>query len=694
MPLDAYSPCPCGSGKKFKWCCQPIHVSIDRAFQKDAEGQHEAALQLLDEVVAEHSGNPEAYGRKAQLLYQNNRVDEAEETIQKALALNPNYPFGYLLRGVFRQGEGELPGALLLFRKAAELYDPEAHDYLGQIYSLIADAELRLNHPIASQAALKIAIRHLTGAENLRQMQDEVFGEKSRLPSVARRAYTFRSPPATVAPARREAWNRALASGAKLSDAAAAFEQLTKEDPEDTAAWYNLGVARAWLGNNHGALEALDQYVGREPDENQAADAWALGEVLRLGHEMEDVADYIEHSVMFQMRDPQALFRVLETWERERRFVPVQVDQERGMITGMVLERKPNLTPELAASQVVGLASYLLIVGGHLRLWHTNAAMLAAVREELQQGAGPGLAPAGSEQGVANFNDLLSDALGFPMQAISEEEAQRKSNEYAARYFEETWIHRPLKSLNQIPPIDAAGHGVLRKKLRGVLQFLQEAAGFTHIAGYDFDRIRRKLGLLEGVPAPAAAQGPDIGGMSAAELAGLAVEGLPNDQLERAYQAAIKLDARELAGRFAEALVARQRTERPLDRYPWYSHLIQQAQGQGDLDRALTFVKQGEQADAEENEGRRRDDYALRRGQLHAKRGEADQARDVFEQLIQRAPSEVRYRGSAAEAMLSAKQGAKALAFAEGGLKTARAKNDRDSEQYFLELVDAAKRMG
>jgi hypothetical protein len=61
--------------------------------------------------------------------------------------------------------------------------------------------------------------------------------------------------------------------------------------------------------------------------------------------------------------------------------------------------------------------------------------------------------------------------------------------------------------------------------------------------------------------------------------------------------------------------------------------------------------------------------------------------------LTQRVPDNPRYRGSAAEAMLSAKRGDKALHFAEAGLNKAREKNDRDSEQYFMELVDAAKRM-
>src|SRR2546429_222540 len=94
MAFDPYGPCPCGSGKKFKWCCQPVYVQIDKAFQQDEQGQHDTALRMMDEVCAEHSGNPEVWGRKAQLLYQMDRVEDAENALQKAFDINPNYPFG------------------------------------------------------------------------------------------------------------------------------------------------------------------------------------------------------------------------------------------------------------------------------------------------------------------------------------------------------------------------------------------------------------------------------------------------------------------------------------------------------------------------------------------------------------------------------------------------------------------------
>src|SRR5207248_2095094 len=131
MAIDPYASCPCGSGKKFKWCCQDIHADIDRAFQQHNDGQHEAALRTMDEVVRQHAGNPEAWGRQAQLLSLNGKLDEAEQALEKAFALNPNYPFGHLLRGMFRQQEGEQVGALMLFRKAAELYAPDAHEPLA-----------------------------------------------------------------------------------------------------------------------------------------------------------------------------------------------------------------------------------------------------------------------------------------------------------------------------------------------------------------------------------------------------------------------------------------------------------------------------------------------------------------------------------------------------------------------------------
>jgi tetratricopeptide (TPR) repeat protein len=696
MALDLYSPCPCGSGKKFKWCCQPIHGQISRAFDQDADGQHEAALRTMDEVVAEHPGNPEVYGRKAQLLYQNGRVDDAEAALEQAFAINPGYPFGHLLRGMFRQQEGEIPGALLLFRKAAELYDPEAKDILAQVYASIAECELKLNRPVAARAALKIS-QHCRPSDEIRQALEDVFGEKSHFPRTACREYAFLSPTASAPAGRLAAWQRALSGAAsgKLSDVQRAFEQLTTETPEDASAWYNLALARAWLGDNGRSLEALDRYVTLETDDGRAAAAWALGEVLRFGAGMEDQADHVEHFVVMQIRDPERLFQFLQEWERERRLTGVQVRQEEGVVSGLVLEKVTALTAESAAEQLPRLGAYLLLVGGMMRLWHTNAEALERVRQELQQRAGPSLAEPHAGRGPANFTEVLADALVFPVVPAEPAEIDRRIRAHVQKHFEDVWLHRPLRSLSGVPPVDAAGHATLRKKLLGVIQFLQESTRGTP-PPYDYERLRRKLGLVPAAAGEkeAAAAPADISALGAAELAALRVDTLSDEQVEQAYQAAQRLDAHELASTFARALVARPpQPDRP-DRFPWYAYLTQRALVDNNLDAALDLVNEGEKADCEQNEGRRRNDYELRRGQVLTKRGEAEAAREVFERLIERVPANLTFRSSAAEAMLSARQGPAALRFAEQGLAKAREQNNRDSEEHFKELVAAARRQG
>ena len=63
---DLYAPCQCGSGKKFKWCCEPIYHEIKKAFEQAGEGQHETALKVMADLVAKHPQNPEAWGQARQ----------------------------------------------------------------------------------------------------------------------------------------------------------------------------------------------------------------------------------------------------------------------------------------------------------------------------------------------------------------------------------------------------------------------------------------------------------------------------------------------------------------------------------------------------------------------------------------------------------------------------------------------------
>jgi tetratricopeptide (TPR) repeat protein len=702
MALDLYEPCSCGSGKKFKWCCQPIFAAINRAWEQEAGGQHEAALRLMDEVVREHEGNPEAWGQKARLLYSQGKVEEAEKALQKAFDLNPNYPAGLLLRAYIRFQEGEIPGALLLARRAAEAYHPDARPQLAEVYLLIFECEMRMNRPVAARAALRLAQRFSPGEEEVRKSFDALFGPEGRLPAAARRDYTFKKTAI------------AYASGSldtpRLGDLVRIFEPLTTSPPSpnegerrgDAAVWFNLGLARAWLGDNAAALEALGHYVELETDENAAGEAAALMEVLRCGAGLEEESDYQEHVFTYQFRDPHPIVNLLQEWERGRRLVPLQSPQE-GMFMGLVLELSTAglITVGAPPTDAGRLAGYVMILGNLFQLTSPLKEPFDRLRDEIRQHLALGLTEAQERLLPMQFQDVTTEALLFPLKK-AEDNAQRVL-EHVQKHYEETWIHKPRRALSGNTPIDAAAHPTLRKHLRGVIQFIQDCAKGSMIVNYDFDRLRRKLGLIrsehrvlhsETQNAELGAQNLalDITAMSAAELAGLNAANLSDEQLEQAYQAAVKLDAEELAANFARQLIARPMRPERTDRFPWYSYLAQYALRSGDKDAALDYINEGEKADCEHNEGRRRNDYELRRGQVHTRRGEVEQAAEVFQRLIERVPNNFRYRGSAAESMLSLHQPARALRFAEEGITAARQANDRDSEQYLLELAAAAKK--
>jgi tetratricopeptide (TPR) repeat protein len=704
MAYDPYGPCSCGSGKKFKWCCQPIFAGINRAWDQESAGQHEAALRTIDEVVREHDGNPEAWGQKARLLYAQGKAEEADAVLQKAFDLNPNYPAGLLLRAHLRFQEGEIPGALLLARRAAEAYDPEARSFLAEVYLLIFDGEMRLNRPVAARAALRLVLRFAPAEEEIRKTFDGLFGPEGRMPAAARKEYTFRSPTTATGP-KRAAWDRALQSAdtPRLGDLVRLFEPLTKEDAADAAAWFNLGLAHAWLGDNRAALDALRRHVELESDENAAGAAAALMEVLRCGQGQEEECDYQEHAFGYQFRDPQPVVNLLQEWDQASRLVHLPTREE-GMFMGLVLELTTAslITVGAPAADAGRLGGYVVILGNLFQFTSPLKEPFDRIRDEVRQRLALGLTELQERKAPIQFQDVTAEALLFPFKR-AEDSAQRVL-EHAQKHYEETWIHKPRRALSGNTPLDAAAHPTLRKHLRGVIQFIQDCARGGMIANYDFDRLRRKLGLLGGTgvspvstptgetPVPPGTPTLDIANMGTAELAGLNPANLSDQQLEHAYQAAVKLDAEELAANFAKSLIARPPRAEHTDRFPWYSYLTQHALKSGDKDAALDYVNEGEKADCEHNEGRRRNDYELRRGQVHVKRGEAEAAADVFQRLIERAPNNFRYRGSAAEAMLSLRQGERALRFAEEGVTAARQANDRDSEQYLLELAAAAKK--
>lgn len=709
MPLDPYVSCPCGSGKKFKWCCAAFYDQVEKAFDQAQRNQDEAALGTIQTLTQAHADQPAVWGYYAQFLYNSGQQDKADEALSEALKLNPNFGMAHFLRGMFRQNEGELIGSLMLFRKAAETYDPEAHDQLAHVHELIFRGELMLNRIVAARAALARVVHFMPADPEVREQFEALFGSESRLPFCARKAYAFRPTAKPVA---------ADAATGRLSDAKKAFDTLTTLTPDDPAAWFNLGLTLAWMGEQPKAVEALGKSVELEPDDKRAEEASALASVLRCGQGMEADADYVEHGYFMQIRDPNAIMGLLREWDGSRRLLGVQSDQQTGTVSGMVVEELPSLLA-IGGTTLAKVTGKITLSQGVMRVWHPSKESAARVTEEVRAKVNLAVEQPQEVTTPVNFGDVALEAVAYPTQTADIAAAEDKLRGHAQHFFEEVWAHRPLKSLGGNSPLNAVGSKVMRKHVFGAIKFVEDC--FTGIVPhkkmgekvvpitvYEFDHLRHKLGLEyvsadppkvnvpveKAAPAavPLAPAKREITAMNAAELAALDTAAATADELEQAIRAAVKLDARELAVSFAQAGVTKPADPTKPDRYTFYATLITGATGEGDTAKALKLAADGAAFDAAHNAAKRATEYGLRKAQLFAKLKDVDSAAAEFEGLIARHPDDGKYYTGAAEEMLRLKAGAKALQFAERGLAKARELRNRDLEGHCQELVAAAKK--
>ncbi len=695
--IDPYASCPCGSGKKFKWCCQGIHEQIEKALTQLQNGQGEAALHTIEDAVKANPNNPEAIGRKAQILHSLGKVDEAESALDTAFALNPSYPYGYLLRGLFRLDEGEHAGAILLFRRATELYAEDAADQLSFLFEQIGNYELNANRFIAARYAFSQCVRLMPENQDLRQAFDSTFGEGSRSPLIARKDYRLLG----SGPKRPPEWQEAISKGTsgKLSEAVKIFEDLAKQPKADPLAIFNAAIIRAWQGENAKALQHLEKYVEKESEEAPAVEAWALAEVMRLGDGMEGQADYLHYRHLLRFGNPNSIVNQLQEWDRSGRLVGVRTDQENGVIAGLLLEETTGLIGA-AAPAAVGVGAQFAIVRDTLSLSHSSKEMLDKIVAEVKNALGAVILEERDVTSPAQFGEVLLETMVLPPYGRATPELMTKAQQRTEQYFEDIWANRPLRSLGGISPVAAASQPPLRRRLLGDILFLEQcyqgsvpraAKGSPEMPLlYDFNRLRQRLSVDSAPPPPTI----DFTGMSATDLAALDLDSMTAENLDKAFRAAVSLDARDLANKIIETIIARPVDPARPDLFPYFKHRIDQAQTRADWDSALKHVDEGQKADSERNNSLRRSDYEIRRAQLLAKKGDPEKAKEAFETLINRVPDEPKFRGTAAEAMLGLRQGAKARAFAEGGLEAARKQGNRDLEAYFQELVAAAKKQG
>src|SRR5690554_4760273 len=106
MTVDQYALCPCGNGKKIKFCkCKDSLPEMDRITTMLSGGQVVPALDRINRVLDEHPDAAWALAIKGRVLLDLREYDSLTQNAERFVRLQPNNPLALTQRAaaqVFR----------------------------------------------------------------------------------------------------------------------------------------------------------------------------------------------------------------------------------------------------------------------------------------------------------------------------------------------------------------------------------------------------------------------------------------------------------------------------------------------------------------------------------------------------------------------------------------------------------------
>jgi hypothetical protein len=103
-PISPYASCPCESGKKYKWCCLPIH---------------KAAIDALNHPMPMEVDDLDELSNSVLDLIQEGRLEEAEKACEDLLSRYPDQLDGIDRMARVEKARGHHAVAAALWRRAA-----------------------------------------------------------------------------------------------------------------------------------------------------------------------------------------------------------------------------------------------------------------------------------------------------------------------------------------------------------------------------------------------------------------------------------------------------------------------------------------------------------------------------------------------------------------------------------------------
>lgn len=280
--MDPYAPCPCGSGKKVKFCCQKLLPEMER-IERLQENQPETALALLHKLEQTHGGNPWVVTTKAGALMQQGEFGGAKIALLKFLREHPDHPRANALYAFASFHADGFPACKKAVHRAFKRCVTESPRICCALMEALGEYHYMQANLMAARAHLVLAARLAATPEDGERIVRGImrFDSDPRIPYLLRGGHHLPSyePPDSA----REAFERArrLSLLACWEEAADLLEEIAEtQDSQSAALWHMLGLFRAWDGDEEAAAEALHRAAALYGSGPEAVECETLAQFL------------------------------------------------------------------------------------------------------------------------------------------------------------------------------------------------------------------------------------------------------------------------------------------------------------------------------------------------------------------------------------------------------------------------------
>jgi tetratricopeptide (TPR) repeat protein len=623
MPaIDPYSPCPCGSGQKFKWCCQKVESYAERAQRLSENGQSDRALDVLDEGLRKERGNAWLLIRKALIQVHNNQSEAAEASLREILKTSPAHAGALaLLTRLVVESEGAAAGAAQL-QHALSATTPEHRPQLAGMFKIVGVF-------LSEVGLFPAAIRHLRHALSLETGEPDqtvvaslkYIETNPAVPPWEKNPYQLAPAPEKLSGPARERFEEALrwAEAGLWASAGAAFETLADDPVAGPLANRNLGFCRLWIADQAGALAPLRRYIATLGPTTEAVDLEALCQILdpprpddivervRLEWPVRDRAKLVETLAA----DPNVLHYGPGTLEDDEEDDDEEDDDEEDddedspeVEVFSLLDRPPieSFPPGLKHEDVPTVLCRVFVGQDTFALESFDDGRLDALVDRLTTLAGASIRPAHPRTKV--LGEIARDRLALVWTWLlpptdDRKEIDRIQADRALHLINELWTKTPNQAFRGRTPLQAAAAGDSEVPLRAAIwQFERGHALATTPAGFAPIRERLHIG-----PEPEIdPETVDVGTLHVARLGQVPVERLSDEQLGTLYLRASEWAVHDAHERATRALIARPgaAAKSGIGSSILYSDLANVADSRGEHAEALEWVRRGRQADPAE----------------------------------------------------------------------------------------------